>query len=108
MIPAFLDPSLARRILLAGKSIVFIRAHGGAMEELPGRAALRAGPAPCREKLTPAAIEAPQHAGLEVAIDAAYRHASSRCAAVSCKQLLCSESGVLYYSAVFRSFFSPL
>lgn len=43
MIPAFLSAATARRILLAGKSIVFIRANGGAIEELPGRALLRSG-----------------------------------------------------------------
>lgn len=43
MLPTFVSPALARRILLAGKAIVFMRAHGGAVEELPGRAQLRRG-----------------------------------------------------------------
>ena len=66
MLPAFVSSTLARQIVLAGKSIVFIRAHGGAIEELPGRSVMRA------------AIASPEHEGLVQAVDAAYRHASSR------------------------------
>jgi hypothetical protein len=44
MLPSFLDENLARRMLLAGKARVFTRAHGGDIEELPGRANFRQGP----------------------------------------------------------------